>query len=409
MPADPRASVERLTHAGRPRLVAALLRRFGPDEIDAIETAVQDALVRALERWPVDGVPARPEGWVVRVAHNLAVDALRRRSRLAAVPAADAPEPATLGDEPTAHTVDDQLCLMFLCCHPALPRAAQIALTLKIACGFSTQQIGLAFLTDEPVIAQRVVRAKQLLRRARPVFELPEPADLPARLEPILDVLYLVLGEGHSPTDGDAAIKQELCDEALRLARLVAPLAPAASALCALCCFQASRAAARIAGDGSLLLLPEQDRTAWDRALIDEGFGQLSRAAHGAELSRFHLEAGIAACHAAAPTHDATDWAQIVSLYELLHARAPSPVVDVNRAIAIAMLSGAHAGLDELDAIPERELIDRYPYALAAYAELYASLGELDRARRYLDRALRHQPSRVQRALLERKRAALAR
>jgi RNA polymerase sigma-70 factor (ECF subfamily) len=374
---------------------------------------VQDALVRALERWPLDGVPARPEGWVVRVAHNLAVDALRRRS--SAAPALDelrrdALRRDTLDDEPpAARTVDDQLCLMFLCCHPALPRAAQVALTLKIACGFSTQQIALAFLSDEPALAQRVVRAKQQLRRAEAVFELPEPADLPARLEPILDVLYLVFGEGHSPTDGDAAIKQELCDEALRLARMVAPLSPPARALCALFCFQAARAAARLADDGSLLLLPEQDRTRWDHDLIALGFGYLEQAARGTELSRFHLEAGIAACHAAAPAHDATDWAKIVELYERLHARAPSPVVDVNRAIAIAMHDGALAGLDELDAIPERELIDRYPYALAAYAELHASLGEIDRARGYLDRALAHQPSRVQRALLERKRAALAR
>jgi RNA polymerase sigma-70 factor (ECF subfamily) len=366
---------------------------------------VQDALVRALERWPVDGVPARAEGWLVMVAHNLAVDALRRRSWAARAPE-ETREPVT--DEP-ARTLDDQLCLMFLCCHPALPRAAQVALTLRIACGFSTQQIALAFLTDEPTLAQRVVRAKQQLRRAHAVFALPDADELPGRLEPILDVLYLVFGEGHSPTDGDAAIKQELCDEALRLARLVAPLSPAASALCALFCFQASRAAARIADDGSLLLLPEQDRAAWDRELIALGFSYLDAAAHGSELSRFHLEAGIAACHAGAQSYQGTDWANIAELYELLHARAPSPVIDVNRAIAIAMVSGAQAGLDELDAIPERELIDRYPYALAAYAELHASFGEIDRALAYLDRALAHQPSRIQRALLERKRAGLAR
>jgi RNA polymerase sigma-70 factor (ECF subfamily) len=389
-------------------VLAALLRRFGPDELDLLETAVQDAMLRALERWPIEGVPERAEGWLVRVAHNLAIDALRRRS--AAGPRLeDARRDAVDEELPPARTLDDQLCLMFLCCHPALPRAAQVALTLKIACGLSTQQIALAFLTDEATLAQRVVRAKQLLRRAGAVFELPDPDELPARLEPILDVLYLVFGEGHSPTDGDAAIKQELCDEALRLARLVAQLSPAASALCALFCLQASRAAARIAGDGGLLLLPEQDRARWDRELIALGFSYLEAAAHGTELSRFHIEAGIAGCHAAAPTHDATDWGKIVELYDLLHARAPSPVVDVNRAIAIAMLTGALAGLDELDAIPERELIDRYPYALAAYAELHASLGELEPARAYLDRALAHQPSRIQRALLERKRAALAR
>jgi len=398
--ADPRALVAHFGRAGRTRITAALLRRFGSDELDAIEGAVQEALVRALERWPSEGVPARPEGWLVRVAHNVVIDGHRR-------PAVGLDAPAS--DEPPEPTLDDQLCLIFLCCHPSLGRAAQLALTLKIACGFTTPQLARAFLSDERTLAQRIVRTKQQLRDGNIVFELPAPDEIADRLDPILDVLYLMFTEGYSPSDGDASIKQELCDEAIRLARLVAPLAPAASALAGLCCFQASRSTARIADDGSLLLLAEQDRDRWDRELIALGFGYLEQAAQGDQLTRFHLEAGIAACHAGATSFQSTDWTSIVRLYDLLRARAASVVVDVNRAIAIAMLSGAQAGLDELDAIPERELVERYPYALAAYAELHTSRGELELARAYLDRALTHQPSRMQRALLARKRAALTR
>jgi RNA polymerase sigma-70 factor (ECF subfamily) len=388
------------------RLVAALTRRLGAAELALAENAVQQAALRALERWPDDGIPARPVGWLLRVAHNLAVDALRRERRLVA--GATPPDGEA---EPPAATLDDELLLMFLCCHPTLARAAQVALTLKVACGLTTQQIALAFVTDERTLAQRIVRAKQRLRADGARFESPAPDELPARLAPILDVLYLVFNEGYSPTDGDAAIKDALCGEALRLSRVLtatpAAATPAAEALRALFCFQAARAPARRADDGGLLLLHEQDRSRWDAPLIDEGFGCLARAAHGGELSRFHLEAGIAACHAASPSHQATDWPQILALYDALRARASSPLVEVNRAVAVAMVSGALAGIDELDAIPERELIARYPYALAAYAELHASLGHLDEARVYLGRALRHQPARAQRALLLRKLAAL--
>jgi len=388
--------------------VAALTRRLGAQQLELIEDAVQAAMVRALERWPSSEVPDRVEGWLLRVAYNRAVDAMRRESRLETLPAErggqmDVPLPA----------LDDELRLMFLCCHPSLTKAAQVALTLKIACGLTVQQIALAFLTNEITIGQRLVRAKQRLRQVGARFELPDPEQLPGRLEPILDVLYLMFSEGYSPTDGEAAIKDELCREALRLARLLteqpSTATPAAEALRALFCFQASRADARRADDGSLLLLHEQDRGRWDTTLIREGFCALGRARRGDELSRFHLEAGIAACHAAAPSHQATDWPQILFLYDALRERSPSPVVEVNRAIAVAMVSGAPAGLDQLDSIPERELIDSYPYALAAYAELHTSLGHLDEARAYLARALEHQPSQVQRLLLERKLAGLGR
>lgn len=367
---------------------------------------MQEAGLRALERYPDDPEHARLEGWLLRVAHNVILDELRGERRKVELTGEDAGSTA-----PAAVELDDELRLIFLCCHPALPRAAQIALTLRIAFGFETPQIARAFLADERTIAQRIVRAKQRLRDQNTPFELPEPSELAERLPPILDVLYQLFNEGHATTDSESGIDAALCDDSLRLVRLLTDdprwTTPAAEALRALFCFHVARAPARHAEDGSLLLLHEQDRAKWNHVLFAEGFTLLGRSARGSELTHFHLEAAIAACHAQAPSYTATDWSEILRLYDLLRRAAPSPVVDVNRALAVAMCRGATAGLDELDAIPERELIARYPYALATYAELHASLGHLDEARRFLDRALEQQTSRAERALLERKRAAL--
>lgn len=382
------------------------MRRFGVDQLVLVEGAVQEAGLRALEKWTGGAGGAELEGWLLRVAHNVVVDALRRERR--SVPLAPHQAGAV---EPPAPELDDELRLIFLCCHPALSRAAQIALTLRVAYGFTTAQIAGAFLADERTIAQRIVRAKGRLRDAGTTFELPEPDEVPARLPAILDVLYQLFTEGYSTTDSEAGIDDALCDESLRLARLLTDDArwasPAAEALRALFCFHVARAPSRRADDGSLVLLHEQDRSRWDPALLSEGFLFLARSARGRDFSRFHLEAGIAACHAKAASYAATDWDEIVALYDDLRGRSPSPVVEVNRALAVAMVRGAVAGLDELDAIPERELLARYPYALAMYAELHASLGHLDEARAFLDRALEQQTSAVERALLRRKRAAL--
>jgi len=389
-------------------LIAALVRRFGTSQLAVVETAVQEAGLRALERWDGDPNGKELEGWLLRVAHNAAVDTLRRERR--SVPVHE----QHLGvAPPSTPELDDELRLIFLCCHPALPRAAQIALTLRIAYGFSTAQIARAFLSDERTIAQRIVRAKQRLRDEGMQFDLPEPDELPSRLPPILDVLYQLFTEGYSTTDSEAGIDEALCDESLRIVRLLTDdrrwTSPAAEALRALACFHVARAPARTADDGSLVLLHEQDRARWDEELLAEGFRFLARSSRGQEVSRFHVEAGIAACHAKAPSYAATEWGDIVALYDVLREMSPSPVVDVNRALAVAMERGAVAGLDELDAIPERELLGRYPYALATYAELHASLGHLDEARAFLDRALEQQTSPAERALLRRKRAALAR
>jgi predicted RNA polymerase sigma factor len=401
-----RLEVERAYRAAHGRLVAALMRRFGVENLGRIENAVQDAGLRALERWDGDSESAALEGWLLRVAHNAVVDALRHDNRSTSL---EGHEGGVV--PPPTPEVDDELRLIFLSCHPSLQRAAQIALTLRIAFGFSTAQIARAFLSDERTIAQRIVRAKQRLRDEGTRFELPEPDEVPLRLPPILDVVYQLFTEGYSTTESEAGIDEALCRESLRLARLLTDderwTSPAAEALRALFCFHVARAPGRSADDGSLLLLHEQDRTLWDPALLAEGFAFLGRSARGKELSRFHVEAGIAACHAKAANFSSTDWAEIVSLYDVLREMSPSPVVDVNRALAVAMCRGAVAGLDELDAIPERELLSRYPYALATYAELHASLGHLDQARMFLDSALEQQTSVAERALLRRKRAAL--
>jgi len=388
--------------------MAALTRRFGVQRFALIENAVQEAYVRALERWPHEGPPDEPERWLVRVAHNAMVDALRRDPPMEPLDAGhDAPA------DPPSLDSDDELRLMFLCCDEVLTRAAQIALVLNVAFGLNARQIANAFVSDERTVAQRIVRAKQRLRDEGVRFDMPEGVALPPRLAAILDVLYVVFSEGYNPTEDDAALDAGLCNEALRLVRLLTEakqtaVAPA-FALRALLCFHASRVPGRLADDGSLLIMPEQDRARWDGALMAEGFACLDLAGSGAEVSRFHVEAAIAACHAMGSTYATTDWARIVELYDMLRKIAPSLVVDVNRALAIAMHSGARAGLDELDAIPEREVLGRYPYALAAYADLHASLGNLEEARRYLERALEHQSSPAQQALLRRKRAALER
>jgi RNA polymerase sigma-70 factor (ECF subfamily) len=389
-------------------MIAALTRRFGAGRLALIENAAQDACVRALERWSEEGVPAEAERWLVRVAHNALIDALRRQRPLHSLD-----EGADIPEEPPEPDSDDELRLAFLCCDPQLSRAAQVALVLNVIFGLTAQQIAGALLSDERTVAQRIVRAKQRMREAGLRFSLPDESQLPARLSVVLDVLYMVFSEGYNPTCNDLTLDAGLCNEALRLIRVLTAgrrtARPACFALRAVLCLHVSRLPARLADDGSLLLIQEQDRARWDTDLIQEAFQCLARAGRGEELSRFHIEAGIAACHAMAPTWAGTDWVRIVELYDMLRQHAPSLVIDVNRALAIGMCRGARAGLDELDAIPEREILGRYPYALAAYADLHASLGELPQARAYLDRALCCQSAPAQQALLARKRAALQR
>lgn len=412
-----RNALEQRVRASHGRILAALTRRFGVQRFSQIENAVQDAYLRALERWTGTAMPDEPEHWLVRVANNALIDALRAERRTESLDAdpSQAGVPTNrleaLPADPPSLDSEDELRMIFLCCDPAITRAAQIALILNVVFGLTARQIASAFVSDERTIAQRIVRAKQCLREAGVPFDVPEGKAIPVRVAAILEVLYLVFSEGQNPSED--VPDDAFCEQALRLIRMLtarkAFATPEAFALRALLCFHASRIPTRFADDGSLLLVQEQDRTRWDGALITEGFACLGAAATGDRLSRFHLEAAIAACHAAAPSYAATDWKRIVELYDTLVAIEPSMVIDVNRAIAVAMLHGARAGIDELDGIPERDLLGRYAYALAAYADLHASLGNLEEARHYLDRAIEQQSYPAQRALLQRKRAALTR
>ena len=342
--------------AGHARILAALTRRFGVLNFSLVENAVQEAYARAVSRWPEHGPPDDAEGWLVRVAHNVAIDALRRERILESLDSARA-----IAADPPIPDSDDEIRLMFLCCDPVLPRAAQIALVLNVAFGLSARQIASAFLSDERTVAQRIVRAKQRLRDEGTHFDLPTGGALSERIGAILDVLYVVFSEGYNPSVGEEAFDPGLCRESLRFVRLLTErpdtATPTAFALRALLCFHAARATARFADDGGLLLIPEQDRTCWDPVLIDEAFLCLERAGSGTELTRFHVEAGIAACHALAPSYAGTDWERVVDLYDLLRHLSPSLVIDVNRALAIAMHGGAPVGQGVLDIITERDVV----------------------------------------------------
>ncbi|MCM2254666.1 MAG: hypothetical protein NDJ94_03245 [Vicinamibacteria bacterium] len=381
-------------HAGQ--MVATLCRIFGFDQLDAVEDAVQDALLLALRRWPFQGRPDNPRAWLIQVAKNRLLDRLRRATRwerrgadleraAAAVPGFDTGA-ASFGGE----LRDDALALVFACCHPALPAPAQVALTLKTACGFGVPEVARAFLVGEEAMAQRLVRARQRLREAGVALSIPAAAELPPRLDAALAALYLMFNEGYAPHAGEDLVREDVCREAIRLAELVADHpatgAPLVHALCALLLFQASRLRARRDAAGELLLLAEQDRGLWDQALVARGLGHLRASARGDLLSTYHLEAEIAACHAMAA--DTTDWARVVHLYDLLLARHPSPVAALNRAIALGQRDGARAGLDAVDALAGQRPLRAYASRHAARGFFLARLGHSAEAAAAWDEAL---------------------
>jgi RNA polymerase sigma-70 factor (ECF subfamily) len=394
------------------RLVSSLTRALGSHELDLAEEVVQDALVRALQVWPYRGVPQDPEGWLHRVARNRALDVLRRRGRFeeSAAPArleALAPPTGPAGD-----AGDDELAMVFMCCHPALPFDVRIALTLRTVGGLSTDEIAAAFLTSRATVQQRIVRAKRAIAERGLSLQLPHgglPAD---RRESVLAVLYLMFNEGYAATEGDALVRAELCGEAIRLARLLADHGelggPEVDAFLALLLFQASRLDARAGDDGALALLPHQDRTRWDRARIAEGFHRLERATSATALTRWHLEAGIASGHAAAPSWEETEWPRILDLYDLLLEVEPSPVVALNRAVALAMARGPAAGLAALEGIDASAL--RGSHLLpAARGHLLALAGRPAEAAVEVRRALLACRSGPVRAYLERRASELER
>jgi RNA polymerase sigma-70 factor (ECF subfamily) len=389
---DSVALVDYLFRRQAGQMVATLTRTLGPRHLTLAEDAVQDALMTALQQWPFRGVPAQPEAWLFRVARNRALDRLRH------LVMASAKEPAMVRDAPShsapaSETLlrgelppvdDDQLGLVFLVCHPSLPADSRVALALKIVGGFSVGEIARAFLAQDTAIAQRLVRAKRTLRERGIDFGMPVPSELPARLSSVLDSLYLMFNEGYAATDGDRLIRDDVAGEAIRLAALVArhPVtgSPRAWALLSLMLLHAARFPARGDADGALFLLRDQDRSKWDRSTISEGLRALDRASAGDHETAFHLEAGIAACHAVASSWAETDWPRIVELYDALLALTASPVVAVNRAVALAQVDGAAAGLAALAAIPDRAALDRYPLLPAVEAELWRQAGDVERA-----------------------------
>jgi RNA polymerase sigma-70 factor (ECF subfamily) len=397
---DTIALVEHLFRRQAGRMVARLTRTLGSQHLGLAEDAVQDALITALQQWPFRGVPEQPEAWLYLVAKNRALDRLRhvtmaseKESEIAQEsPSFQRPSVEAMLRDELPPVDDDQLGMLFLTCHPAVAAEARVALALKLVGGFSVGEIARAFLAPETTIAQRLVRAKRILREHDVDFGMPAPADLASRLDSVLESLYLMFNEGYAATMGDALVRDEVAGEAIRLASLVAAHpatdSPKGWALLALMLLHAARFPARVDSHGTMFLLRDQDRSTWDRHAIAAGLRALDRAASGDRLSAFHLEAGLAACHAVAPSWAATDWPQIVRIYDELLALTASPVVAMNRAIAVSRLEGPLAGLAVLAAIAGRSALERYPLLPAVEAELWREAGEADRAAACYRRAL---------------------
>jgi RNA polymerase sigma-70 factor (ECF subfamily) len=397
--ASTRQQVDAVYRTDSRRVLATLIRLLG--DFDRAEEAMHDAFAAALVAWERDGVPGNPRAWLVSTARHKSIDADRRHAKFdASITDVTAQLYPTPDDEPTNDDVaDDQLRLIFTCCHPALSPEAQVALTLREVCGMTTEEIAHAFLTPAPTLAQRIVRAKQKIRTARIPYALPALDALSGRLDGVLQVIYLVFNEGYHASDGDTLLRTDLSGEAIRLGRLLHALLPEpeVTGLLALMLLQESRRDARTAPDGDLILLDAQDRTRWHRALIDEGRALVQRALTSRRVGPYTLQAAIAAVHADAAVAADTDWEQIVALYDVLLRVDPSPVIALNRAVAVAMRDGPEAGLSVIDALMRDGDLDRYHLAHSARADLLRRTGQLAAAAGAYEAALalaRQEPTR---------------
>jgi RNA polymerase sigma-70 factor (ECF subfamily) len=390
------ATVEAVWRMESAKIIAKLARML--HDVGLAEELAQDALVTALEQWPSSGVPNNPGAWLMVTAKNRALDQLRRFKLLQRKHdsiAHDAEllmrETPTPEDESDQEVGDDMLRLIFIACHPVLSTDARVALTLRLLGGLNTAEIARAFLVPEPTIGQRIVRAKRALSEARVPFEMPRAEELAARIASVLEVIYLIFNEGYAATAGEEWMRQDLCEEALRLGRILAelaPLEPEAHGLIALMEIQASRAAARVSTSGQPILLLEQDRVLWDQLLIGRGLAALERAESlGGTLGPYALQAAIAACHARAASADATDWPRIVALYDALAQLAPSPVIDLNRAVAVSMAFGPAAALEIVDELASDERLSAYHLLPSVRGDLLEKLGRFEEARTEFTRA----------------------
>jgi RNA polymerase sigma-70 factor (ECF subfamily) len=405
-PAGVREHIDAIYRSDSRRVLATLIRLLG--DFDLAEEALHDAFAAAVERWPDEGLPANPVAWLVSAGRFKSIDRLRRRARFDAslVEVAERLSSTTPAPEVDDEQVeDDRLRLIFTCCHPALAPDAQVALTLREVCGLTTEEIARAFLTPAPTLAQRIVRAKAKIRDAHIPYQIPTRPELADRLDTVLHVIYLVFNEGYSASSGESLMRYDLSAEAIRLGRLLVELLPEpeAKGLLALMLLNDARRDARTSPDGEIILLEDQDRSRWHRAQMDEGRALVEEALRPAKVGRFALQAAIAALHADAPNAESTDWRQIVGLYGLLQLADGSPVVELNRAVAAAMVEGPAVGLRLIDAILERGELTDYYLAHSARADLCRRLGRSVEARASYERALALTKQEPERRFLERR------